>query len=431
MDGRLFVSGARLGVGVPVEDCRITDETMLAAPPGLGRHRADPNGRRPHAGLLPRSADVVLVHDHAEFDALADAWDALWARCPSATPFQAHAWTSAWARAYVAAGQLAVVTVWEDDVLVAAAGLHRVRRGLVPVLVPLGGDLSDHTDVLVDPRVHDAGPWLVRALLQVPGWRLIDLPEVLPDAAAEAWAQAWPGRVRRAPGSVLLHLPALPVADVLARVPARTSGTLRRKLRKIERLGVQRTEVDSASVPQAVTDLIRLHEAQWAGRRGNPEHLTDRFRQHLVEALVPMVERGQAVLVEYRLAGELVASEVDLVGHDQLAYYLAGISPALRQHIDTAVLLVSGALERATRLEKAEYSFLRGLEDYKLRWRPAEVTTARVMLARPGLLGSAGYFTATAVSTGSLALLRRALRGRARELARTVMHGLRMRRART
>ncbi|MGY1639813.1 GNAT family N-acetyltransferase [Geodermatophilus sp. SYSU D00703] len=425
----MSLSGRGPGVGLPVDDGTADEETTPAVPPAPVTSGGAPG--RADDGPQRGSADVVLVHDHAGFDALADAWDDLWARCPSATPFQTHAWTSAWARAYVPDGQLAVAAVWADGVLVAAAALHRVRRGLVHALVPLGGDLSDHTDVLVDPRVADAGPRLVQALLQVPGWRLVDLPEVLPGAAVQGWAQGWPGRVRRTAASVHLQLPALPVSDVLARVPARTAGTLRRKLRKIERLDVQRTEVDPASVPRAVPDLIRLHEAQWAGRRGNPEHLTDRFRQHLVGALVPMIERGQAVLVEYRLDGELMASEVDLVGHDQLAYYLAGISPALRQHIDTAVLLVSGALERATRLEMTEYSFLRGLEDYKLRWRPDEVTTTRVLLARPGLLGSAGYFTATAVIGGSLTLARRALRGRPRELARAVMHGLRTRRART
>ncbi|MGY1621948.1 GNAT family N-acetyltransferase [Geodermatophilus sp. SYSU D00965] len=388
-------------------------------------------GPAPAGRPLPPTADLRYVRDQAALDALAGAWDDLWARCPSATPFQTHAWTSAWARAYVPAGRLAVVTVWDGDVLVAAAALHRVRRGLVHVLAPLGGDLSDHTDVLVDPAVPDAGRRLVQALLQVPGWRLVDLPEVLPDGAAQRWAEDWPGRVRRATGSVILELPALPVAEVLARVPARTAGTLKRKLRKIEKLGVQRTEVTPAAVPGAVADLIRLHEAQWAGRRGNPEHLTDRFRRHLAEAVAAMIERGQAVLVEYRLDGEVMASEVDLVGHRQLAYYLAGISPELRQHMDTAVLLVSGALERAARLEKQEYSFLRGEEDYKLRWRPDEVTTTRIMLARPGLLGSAGYLTGTAVCGGALALARRALRGRARELARTVMHGLRTLRART
>src|SRR3954453_20530155 len=136
-----------------------------------------------------------------------------------------------------------------------------------------------------------------------------------------------------------------------------------------------------------------------------------------------MVARGEAVFAEYRLDGDLLAAEVDLVGHRQLAYYLAGISPVLRERIDTAVLLVSSALDRAIRRGLEEYSFLRGDEDYKFRWRPEEVVASRLLLARPGLLGSAGYVPATAALTGLLALARRVLRGRAYELARTVMHG--------
>jgi CelD/BcsL family acetyltransferase involved in cellulose biosynthesis len=378
----------------------------------------------------PRRSRTAVVHRHAELDALASAWDDLWSRSPAATPFQTHAWTSAWARAYVPDGRLVVATVWDGDVLVAAAGLHRVRRGVFQVLLPLGGEITDHTDVLVDPDVPDAGAGLVTALLHEPGWRVLDLPEVLPGATAGRWADAWPGAVRRAPASLNLSLPAVPVTDVLDRVPSRTAGTLRRKIRKIDQLGVERAELTADEVPAAVPSLIRLHEAQWNGRRGNPEHLTERFRGFLTGALPAMVARGQAVFAEYRLDGELLAVEVDLVGHRQLAYYLAGISPALRERMDTAVLLVSSALERATRLGLAEYSFLRGDEDYKFRWRPDEVVADRLLLGRPGPVGSAGYFTVTAVRQSLLALARRTLRGRPRELARTFMHGLRTLRAR-
>jgi hypothetical protein len=187
--------------------------------------------------------------------------------------------------------------------------------------------------------------------------------------------------------------------------------------------------VAAGEVPRAVSDLIALHEAQWSGRRGNPEHSTDRFRRHLTGALAPMIERGQAVFVEYRVDGELMAGEVDLVGHRQLAYYLAGISPALRQRIDTAVLLVSGALDLTTRLGRTEYSLLRGQEDYKYRWRPEEVTATRILLARPGRLGSAGYFGAAAIRRAAFSTARRTLRGPAGDLARRAMHGLRILRA--
>jgi CelD/BcsL family acetyltransferase involved in cellulose biosynthesis len=377
------------------------------------------------------SASTAVVTEHAAFEQLAGAWDDLWSRSPSATPFQAHAWVSAWATAYVRTGDLVVVTVRDGDVLVAGAALHRVRRGFVRLLAPLGGEISDHTDVLVDPAVPDAGRRLAEALLQVPGWRVLDLPEVLPHAAARQWAEQWPGSVRRSEASVNLQIPVLPVADALTRLPTKTAGTLRRKLRKIDQLGVQRSEVAPADVPRAVADLIRLHEDQWQGRRGNPEHLVDRFHSHLANAVAPMIDRGQAVFVEYHVDGELLASEIDLIGHGRLDYYLAGISTALRQRIDTAVLLVGSALERATQLELENYSFLRGTEDYKYRWRPDEVVATRIMLARPGPLRSAGYFTASAVSQTALSTGRRVLHGRAREVARAVMHGLRTLRARS
>lgn len=395
--------------------------STTVVPSGSGTQDLVVTDRAVRAG----TSDVVVVSDHDQFAALAESWDDLWRRCPTATAFQSHAWSSAWARAYVPAGRLAAVTVWDGDTLVAAAPLHRVRRGPVPVLAPLGGPLSDSTDILLDPQVPDAGARLAAALARVPGWRVLDLPEVLPGSAAQEWTRTWPGRIRRAPSSLNLQLPVLPQADLLARLPSRTAGTLRRKLRKVDTLDIERVELARAAVPDAVDELIRLHAAQWAGRRGNPEHLTERFRAFLVEAVGAMVDRGQAVFVEYRLDDRVMASEVDLVGHRQLAYYLAGIDPDLREHIDTSVLLVSGALALAGRLDLPEYSFLRGDEDYKLRWRPEHVTAERVLLACPGLLGSGGYFALTATTSALLRLARRALDGRARELARSVMHRIR------
>jgi CelD/BcsL family acetyltransferase involved in cellulose biosynthesis len=381
--------------------------------------------------IAPADAAVFgVVTDHEAFDALRDAWDDLWRRTPTATGFQTHAWNTAWARAYVEAGRLAVVTVWNGDSLVAAAPLYRIRRGPVPVLAPLGGPLIDHTDVLVDPHVPDAGRLLVQALVQVPGWRVLDLPEVLPTSAAQGWARNWPGRIRRTPASLHLHLPVLPMADVLARIPGKTGGKARRKLIKIDKLDIERVEFSSADVPTAVGKLLLLHELQWAGRRGNPEHFTERFREFLAAALESMVDRGQAVVAEYRLDGRLMASDIHLVGHQQLSYYLPGIDPELRQHIDTSALLLSRGLELARRLELADYSFLRGDEDYKLHWRPDHVTAERILLARPGLLGSVGYFAASGFCTAVLSLARRTLGGRAREVARSIMHRIRSARAR-
>jgi CelD/BcsL family acetyltransferase involved in cellulose biosynthesis len=137
--------------------------------------------------------------------------------------------------------------------------------------------------------------------------------------------------------------------------------------------------------------LLRLHAAQWQGRGGNPEHQTDRFREHLTEALGRMVADGQAVLSEYRLAGETLAGQVHLVGHQTLFGYILGASPQLRKLIYVAALLVPHGVELARERGLPHYSLLRGLEEYKRRWHPETVVQERVLLHRPGLMGGCGY----------------------------------------
>lgn len=329
----------------------------------------------------------AVLREHDELDAVAGEWDALHAAC-GATPFQAHAWVSAWARAYVPAGRLRVAVVRSDGRLVAAAPLHLTRRGPWAVLSPLGGAITDVTDLLIaDPT---AGTALAATLLADPGWHVLDLPELRPGSAAHACAATWPGRVTRLPASSCLELPALPVPELLARLPGRTANTMRRKLRKVDAAGVAVRAVAPDEVPAAVDRLLALHEQQWAGRGGNPEHRTARFRAHLTVALPPMVAAGTSELVEYRLDGELVLAQILLLGPEDVAYYLAGIAPRLRERVDTAALLVRHDVELAVARGRTRYSMLRGQEDYKFRWRPDAVVQERLLLARPGPV-AAGY----------------------------------------
>ena len=332
---------------------------------------------------------VRVVRDVAGLAALEPEWAELYAGSAAATPFQAHGWVTAWAAAHVPPQRLCVVVVRQDGRLVAVAPLHRRGRGRWAVLAALGGAISDHTDVLVEAGAEAAvWPVLTAALLAEPGWALLDLPEVRPDASVRGWSAVWPGPVAVLGAGTCLELPVLPLPDLLSRMPGRTANTMRRKLRKVDAAGVEVREVLPADVPAAVDDLLRLHAEQWAGRNGTAEHLTGRFRAHLTDALRAMVGAGQAALVEYRLDGDLVLAQVLLLGRETLSYYLAGIAPRLRQRLDTAALIVRHDVEMALERGCARYSMLRGEEDYKTRWRPDVVRQERLLLARPGPVGA-------------------------------------------
>jgi CelD/BcsL family acetyltransferase involved in cellulose biosynthesis len=353
-----------------------------------------------------------VIRDHASLDEVRPEWAGLAMRVPRRTVFQGHAWISAYARAYAEPGRLRVVLVRRDGTLVAAAPLMLRRQGPVGVLSVLGGAVTDHTDVLVDPAfIDDDSLWaeLNAAIRAESGWHVVDLPEVPPGAAADSWRRSWGARTATWPSSVCLDLPVTALSEVMDRVPGRTANTLRRKMRRVAATGIKDRMVDASEVPQAVDRLLALHRAQWAGRGGNPEHTTARYRTFLNLALEPMIADGQAVLTEFLLNGRQVAAEVDLLGSDTLSYYLTGVDPSLRERIDASCLLVPHGLAFAQAAGLVRYSFLRGHEDYKARWRPEVVPQRRLMLLRP--------HSPLAVQHMALAMTRARLRHFARDHA--------------
>jgi CelD/BcsL family acetyltransferase involved in cellulose biosynthesis len=346
-----------------------------------------------------------IHRDTDAFEALAGEWDELLDRCSPATPFQSHAWLSSWWLAYGRPGRLRLVTVRRGGRLVAAAPLM-VRRRLLPLLVPVGCGLTDFLDVLVDDEHADqAAAFLARTLDRELGlarpWAALDLRELRPDAAAQHLVAHWPGAARTLPDSLCQHLPGVPVEELIARLPGRTAQRTRVKLRRLAAAGVEIRQVPPEEVPDAVGDLLRLHELQWRGRGATPEHLRDRFAEHLRRATGRMSAAGRAVIRQYRLDGRLIASDLQLHGRDLAALYFYGVHPEARDQLDIAGMLFRASLAHAAEAGRSEVSLLRGDEPYKRRWRPEQVGNQRLLL---------GGGPAVALYAGCARLRRRALR---------------------
>ena len=345
--------------------------------------RAREAGRMP--GSDPRGAaeghwaSEVRCHDSA-LEELAPEWDDLVARCRTATPFQYAAWLTAWWRAYGSAGRLRLVLVRRDGRLVAGAAMAVWHRPY-PVLVPIGSGVSDFTDVLLDDTCVDrAAAELAAALPAHRPWIVADLREVRPEGAAQHVVAHWPGWRSRLPDSVCQHLPALPMEDLLHRLPGRTAQRSRVKQRKIAAAGVEVRETPAAEVPDAITAMLQLHALQWRGRGATPEHLNQRFAQHLREAAAGLVAGGRACVQEYRLEGELVAVNVLLLSPGLAGLYMYGAHPSLRKRLDIAGLLFGESLIRTRHDGVPLLSLLRGTEPYKQRWRPDRDQNQRLVL---------------------------------------------------
>lgn len=361
----------------------------------VGHRRRSPEGAtsvlQPSA-LLARPASsghaseewlVASSRGVDSFAAIAGEWDDLHSRCSSATPFQSAAWLVGWCRWYAPPpGEVRLVLVRRSGTLVAAAALVVRRRVGIRVLSVAGHDLSDVTDVLVDDQHPGAVGHLAAAVRAEPGWDVLDLPELRAGAAAAQLQDGWPGRSWTTAGSVCLELPGKAAEEILPGLPGRTRRTLLKKLKVVDRSGVAVRSVPVEEVPGAVGTLLDLHQRQWAGRGGNPEHIAPRFRGWLAESLPQLCSTGAARIEEYSVGGVVLASQVLVVGRDFVGAYLGGTAPELRERMDTAALHIRHDLRVTADLGIPTLSLLRGDEDYKKRWRPTAVAHRRVLLAR-------------------------------------------------
>ncbi|MFD9356006.1 GNAT family N-acetyltransferase [Streptomyces sp. NPDC060031] len=329
---------------------------------------------------------VTLCRDPRQFAALEEPWNRLVRGCPTATPFQSHAWLHSWWLSYGKEGRLRIVLVRRGEELVGVAALMLVHRPL-PLLVPLGGGITDYFDVLVAAEYADqVVPALARGLHRAARRAVVDLREVRPGAAAEAVYGQWPGVRRKLADSTCMELPAMPFDDLVKRMPASGAQRVRAKLRKTDAAGIEEHEVTEQEVPRAVRTLLRLHEKQWRGRGVTPEHLKPRFAEHLTRATRRMVREGEGRLAEFRLDGKVVAANLTLLSGSLSGGYLYGADPDLRNRkVDVATLLLRYETARALEEGRPVVSFLRGNEPYKNHWRPETVVNQRLLMSTAAL----------------------------------------------
>lgn len=339
----------------------------------------------------------TLCRDQDAFAALGPQWDELHRRCRSATAFQTHAWLYSWWLSYGTPGRLRLVLVHQSGRLVGVAPLMLVYRPM-PVLVPLGGGITDFCDVLLDDACADAAAdALARRLRCLARTAVIDLREVRPGAAVEQVFERWWGPRRKFDDSVCMEFPALPIEELLRRLSKSAASKKRRKLRELDSLGVEPHPVPAAEVPATVATLLRLHALQWQGRKVNSEHLTPRFAEHLKRALTRMAGTGHARVTEFRVGDKVLAADIVLVSASLAGGYLYGAHPDLRaRKIDITAMLMRNKTAHATSAGCGVVSMLRGAEPYKNHWRPTVVVNQRLLLARRRLAPALGAAAAWA-----------------------------------
>lgn len=316
-------------------------------------------------------------------EALGPEWRALWARCPSSTPFQSPDWLIPWWR-HFGRGEPLVLALRHAGALVGVAPFYTFRDGDgTGRLVLVGTGNSDRLDALFEAGFAEPGARAVLARVASPDdrWDLCDLQRLArssPLLAAAAPAGAESEVAAEEPCAVLaLPVPGAGIGSVVSRGFGRR---LEYCMRRAARAGVVSIDAaDERTLDEQLDALFALHEARWRRRR-EPGTLADPVvRSFHREAAAALLRAGALRCYALRLDGRIVGVFYGFADRRRTYYYLGGFDPEL-ERLSPGSLVVAHAVREAMRDGARELDFLRGREAYKYRWGAADEPTYRRVL---------------------------------------------------
>ncbi len=321
----------------------------------------------------------------AGVEALRDDWEALCDVAANSTPFQRHAWVTAWMR-HTGAREPRVLAVRCGSDLVGV--LPAFLWGSPPhrTVSLLGAGPSDHLDAPAAPGferalLDGAFEWLERARSEWDGCAFDEVGE----RALLQGLRAPPGF--RVFGELQSVCPVLGIPEAASRiehaVPPRQAARLRkarRRARAAASLTLHRAD-DGANLGVAMDALFELHGRRWTSRRG-----TGLLRGPGVRALHEDAARAFAARGALRIYALRVSDRVGAVVYGfregrRLHLYMQGMDPAL-EHLSPGTLLVGFVLEDALAEGVREVDFLRGDEPYKYQWGAGDERNVRLCVTR-------------------------------------------------
>lgn len=326
--------------------------------------------------------DVELIRDETRLRAIEPQWWELWRTSPAATPFQSPGWAIPWWR-HFHPGPLVCVAVHAGERLVGLAPFYFEEGFRGERLLPVGIGVSDHLDILVDPRFPGVGEAIVAALEAEPRWTILALEELAEGAVAlslparSGWDDSLSPQIA-CPGLSLsgeVDDDGLPMD-----IPKRRRQHFRRSLKVAKAAGGCR--IDEVSAETFLPELIRLHAARWQAK-GEDGVMTDPRVQAFHRDSMPLLQKTGLVRFFFvTITGELAAAYYGFRWADRAGFYVSGFDPKFSRESPLGIL-IGHALRDAAASGAKDFSFLRGQEEYKYLWGATDRWNMRRTLTRP------------------------------------------------
>jgi CelD/BcsL family acetyltransferase involved in cellulose biosynthesis len=338
----------------------------------------------PATAAVPQTSPLItgLARGGVELiDAIADEWRALCDAGAYDEPFYRPEWIGSYVRAFAPSREVVLVTARSGGSLVAVLPLIKEisTLGGVPArkLRSAGNAHTCRFDLVHDTaRAAEAIAAVWQALLDEPGWDVIELSDVPADGALVRLAQH-----ARSEGYATHAAPSLapPFLDLkgsgerfealMARVDAKFRANLRRRMRKLETRGA----VALLATRGLDTRLERFYTLERAGWKGAEQSAI--ACDAATRAFYDQVARAAArfgYLCLYSLdSGSATVAMFYGLEHRGRYYLLKTAYDETLRECSPGQLLTHEALRDLTARGGVEFDFLGGAMDWKLDWAPS------------------------------------------------------------
>jgi len=333
----------------------------------------------------------VIVDRLESFDGLRESWHDLLDDHCNATVFQTHEWLSTWWKYFGDDRRLCLLTAREDSRLLGIAPLMigRIRAAGVPwlkVMRFVGHDTTDYQDFILRDGHEEA---VMRAFLghlntMKREWHVIVMGEVPETSPVNRWI----GKTAESEGLAVHSEPFTPCPyidlpaswdEYLAGLSSNARGNIRRKPRKLARLGTLDVETapSAGDMCAAMDRFLVLHDDRMQSKGSDrPSEHAKRFHREVATELADHV-----ALSFLRLDGKDVAGMYSFDFRGGRYYYLIGWDGS-RENLSPGSVLIAKQIEGAISKGLHTFDFLRGDESYKYHFTSTQMVNRRHFVFR-------------------------------------------------
>jgi len=325
------------------------------------------------------------------FDHLQPAWNRLLSQSASDTPFLTWEFQKTWWESFGQGRALRVITARQSGDLIGIAPLYveTLPDGQQTLRLIGGLEVADYLDAIIPAgQERVVLPTLLDYLWDdaAYAWDLLDLHNVPATSPTREVFRSWAAqRGRRIDERVEEVCPILQLPSTwdayLQSLDSKQRHEIRRKMRKIQTEAETRWHIvqEATALPQAVTDLIELHQKSRADKGEFMSEAMQDFFRALAHAAFAT---GWLQLSFLEINGQRAATLLCFDYRDSVLVYNSGFDPRAYSGLSPGVVLTAHCIENAIRLGRTKFDFLQGAEEYKYRFGAQDTYVYQLTLHR-------------------------------------------------